>query len=185
MSDFRIRQAARLIRSGGILAYPTEAVFGLGCHPLAPIAVHRLLGLKGRSPDMGLILIAADFSQLSPYVQSLSAQQMQAVFESWPGPYTWLLPASDSCPPWLTGTNDTLAVRVTAHPVASSLCRRARTALVSTSANHSGEAPARSALQARLRFGQQLDMVLSGKTDETIKPTSIRDARTGKLLRAG
>jgi len=184
VSSFLIRRAAQIVRSGGIIAYPTEAVFGLGCDPLNTDAIQRLLVLKDRRPDKGLILIASDFGQLRPYVEPLSDDNMQPIHASWPGPHTWLLPKSDACPCLLSGAHDTLAVRVTAHPIAASLCRALGSPLVSTSANRASQSPARTQLQVRLRFGYTLDMILGGEADDTMQPTGIRDAATGNILRA-
>jgi L-threonylcarbamoyladenylate synthase len=185
MSPFRLREAARLLQSGGVLAYPTEAVYGLGCDPLDHAAVRRILAFKGRPMAKGLILIAAEFRQLRHFVRPLDdARRMTDVLASWPGPHTWLLPAAPACPVWLTGAHDTLAVRVTAHPLAAALCRTAGMPLVSTSANRAGRPPARTVLQARRRCGPEVDAYLSGPTGGLARPTPIRDAVRGALLRA-
>lgn len=184
ISSFHLKQAARLIRAGGIIAYPTEAVYGLGCDPLNPDAVHRLLAIKARALQKGVILIAADFGQLRPFVAELEAERMAEVHASWPGPVTWLLPAAPNVPAWLTGGRETLAVRVTAHAQTAALCRASGMPLVSTSANRAGRAPARTALQVRLHC-PGVDLILPGATDRRARPSEIRDARSGKLLRAG
>lgn len=184
VSPFSLRKAARAIRRGAVVAYPTEAVYGLGCDPLNPVAVRRLLSIKGRAQRKGVILIAADFDQLRPFVAPLTDRQLQTIQASWPGPVTWVLPAAESVPAWLSGGRDTLAVRVTAHPTAAALCRAAGMPLVSTSANPAGRAPARTALQARLRC-PGVDLVLSGATGGLSRPTEIRDLASGKRLRAG
>jgi L-threonylcarbamoyladenylate synthase len=184
MAGWRLRLATRAIRGGGLVAYPTEAVYGLGCNPLDPEAVLDLLALKSRPVGKGLILIAADFDQLRPYVTEVDAASMAAVHASWPGPHTWLLPARPATPPWLTGDHPTLAVRVTGHPVAAALCRLAGP-LVSTSANPAGRRPARDALTVRRYFGDALDAVVCGPVDRTRGPSAIRDASTGRLLRGG
>jgi L-threonylcarbamoyladenylate synthase len=112
-TPFGLREAARVVSRGGVVAYPTEAVFGLGCDPLDPEAVTRILGIKGRNMDKGLILVAADLNALLPYVEPLDAARMTGIRATWPGPNTWLLPARPETPQWLTGAHDTLAVRVT------------------------------------------------------------------------
>jgi len=139
--------------------------------------------LKGRPRQKGLILIAADFEQLRPLVIELDAARMAPVRASWPGPVTWLLPAAPDLPDWLSGGRDTLAVRVTAHPLAAALCRAAGMPLVSSSANLSGRPPARSALQVR-RGCPGVDMIVPGAVGGAERPTEIRDARDGKLLRS-
>ena len=115
----RLRLAAHLMHRGGVIAYPTEAVYGLGCDPWNGEAVARLLAIKRRDVSKGLILIAADAAQLAPFVEELPAARMAEIRASWPGPHTWLLPARAITPRWLTGRFDTLAVRVTAHPLAA------------------------------------------------------------------
>ena len=184
ISQWRLREAARCFHSGGILAYPTEAVYGLGCDPMDWIAVERILEIKRRPVDKGLILIAADFQQLLPFVKPLSDEELQIPFDTWPGPTTWLLPAAEHTPPWLTGEHETLAVRVTAHPIAAALCRACGSPLVSTSANISDRPPARSALQTRLRLGRHVDHIVSGPVGGKPKPTPIRDLTSGRTLRA-
>jgi len=184
VQPWRLREAARVIHSGGILAYPTEAVYGLGCDPLDGDAVQRLLTLKVRPASKGLILIAADFNQLRPFIGQLEAPLMQRVLNSWPGPNTWILPAAEYLPDWLTGSHDSLAVRVTDHPVAAALCRSCDSPLVSTSANPSGYRPARTALTVRRFFPAGVDLIISGPLGAEGRPTRIRNATNGRLVRA-
>lgn len=180
----RLRLAARVIAAGGVLAYPTEAVYGLGCDPDDPLAVRRLLALKRRPEAKGLILIAADYASLAGYVQPLEPSRMTEILASWPGPTTWLLPARAETPRWLTGDHRTLAVRVTAHPLAAALCRCWGGALVSTSANVSHRPPARTALQVCARLDPQPDHILTGRCGGADRPTAIRDGVTGRTIRA-
>lgn len=179
-----LERASRILGAGGVLAYPTEAVWGLGCEPLNRHAFARLLALKRRPLHKGVILVAADFAQLRSYLAPLSAAALAPVLDSWPGPNTWLLPVAPGVPAWLTGGRATLAVRVTAHPVASALCHAYGGPIVSTSANVSARPPARSALQVRRYFGDRLDFILPGDTGGLARPTPIRELATGKLLRA-
>ncbi|WP_297528846.1 L-threonylcarbamoyladenylate synthase [Thiohalobacter sp.] len=178
-----LRQARRLLLAGGVIAYPTEAVWGLGCDPFDPVAVARLLALKGRTADKGLILISDRLERVEPLLAPLPAARRKAVLATWPGPHTWLWPAQDWVPDWLTGGRPTLAVRVTAHPLAAALCAVAGRPLVSTSANPSGHRPARSALKCMKYFEGQLDGVLHGRLGGLDRPTTIRDALSGALLR--
>jgi L-threonylcarbamoyladenylate synthase len=191
ISQFGLREAARVVASGGVIAYPTEAVFGLGCDPLDADAVLRILDIKGRDMDKGLILIAADFGALLPYVEPLDAERMAAIRASWPGPNTWLLPARPETPQWLTGKHDTLAVRVPDHPVAAALCRACARygshvgagALVSTSANLSDLNPARTPLDVRRQLRDAPDLLVAGRCGRHPRPSTIRDGRTGRVLR--
>jgi L-threonylcarbamoyladenylate synthase len=182
-SHWQLHCAARCIRAGGVIAYPTEAVFGLGCDPANQRAVRRLLALKNRSWRKGLILIASEQRQLEPWVGKIRNSWTRQLQQSWPGPTTWLLPAASDCPNWLTGDHDTLAVRVTAHPLVRRLCDILNTALVSTSANSSGQRPARSVLEIRLRFGTRIDFVLPGSLGGQKQPTQIRDLASGEFVR--
>jgi L-threonylcarbamoyladenylate synthase len=181
---WRLRQAARCIRGGGVIAYPTEAVYGLGCDPFDAEAVLRILALKQRRIEQGVILIGAELSHLGPFIGTANRKTLDRALASWPGPHTWLLPASASVPAWIRGAHRTVALRITAHPVAAALCRQTGGALVSTSANRHGQPPARSALQVRNRFGDAVDFVLDGPTDAARRPTGIRDAATGRIIRS-
>jgi len=182
MSD-ELEQAADVVRSGGVIAYPTEAVFGLGCDPLNMEAVERVIAVKGRSAAKGLILIAADVEQLEPFIQPLPAERREEILASWPGPVTWVLPARPDIPETLTGGRPTLAVRVTAHPLAAALCRACTTPLVSTSANLSGEPPATTADEVRERLGDLVDLVVPGACGPQTRPSTIRDGLSGTVLR--
>lgn len=180
---WKIMPAQRALAAGGVIAYPTEAVYGLGCLP-EPRPVARLLQIKRRSPRKGLILVAADVAQLEAYISFPDARTRNRVTATWPGPVTWLLPARAGTPVWLTGDHPTLAVRVSAHPVVRALCERAGP-LISTSANPAGAAAARDAARVRAYFGPALDFVLAGAVGGSSRPTEIRDAATGAVVRAG
>lgn len=179
------RTAARVLAAGGLVAYPTEAVFGLGCDPDNPDAVARLLALKQRPWPKGLILLAADLEQLRPYMAHLSPGQEARLAASWPGPLTWLVPAARGLSRWLRGRHPTIAVRVSAHPPAAALARAYGKPVVSTSANRAGQPPLRSAEAVRRHFGERVDHVLTGPTGRQERPTAIRDLVSGELVRAG
>jgi L-threonylcarbamoyladenylate synthase len=182
-NSWKLREAARCFNRGGLIAYPTEAVYGLGCDPLNQQAMEALLALKQRPVEKGVILIAAHFEQLTPFIKPLDASLMAPILASWPGPNTWLLPAADNLPFWLTGIHRTLAVRVTAHPLASALCQACDSPLVSTSANRSGQHPAKSALQVQQRLGFGVDCIINGPLGNNQKPSTIRDALSGRVIR--
>lgn len=145
----------------------------------------RLLALKQRPIDKGLILIASELVQLEPFLQPLAKPMLRRISQRWPGPTTWLLPARSEVPQWLCGHHNTLAVRVTAHPLAAALCDSFGGALVSTSANRSNQPPARSALRVEQYFDNRLDYTLHGELGGNAQPTEIRDAANGRLIRAG
>lgn len=169
-----------------VIAYPTEAVFGLGCDPDSETAVEALLALKRRPVEKGLILIADNYQQLLPYIDDtkLTEEQRQHIFAQWPGPVTWVMPAKSTTPPWLTGQYTSLAVRVTDHPLVKELCRRFGKPLVSTSANLNGQSPCRCVAEVKQQFGADFP-VLEGKVGGRENPSEIKDALTGHLFRQG
>ena len=181
-----IAEAVVALKGGGVIAYPTEAVWGLGCDPCDETAVTRLLSIKQRPVDKGLILIAGTTGQFDGLLDwdALPTDRSEAVFASWPGPHTWIVPATGRVPHWITGAHDGVAVRVSAHPVVKALCAAYGTPLVSTSANLGGEAPAFNRGQLDPVLLQQLDGVCEGETGGLAAATPIRDARTGTQLRA-
>ncbi|AHG19884.1 tRNA(ANN) t(6)A37 threonylcarbamoyladenosine modification protein [Chania multitudinisentens RB-25] len=174
------------LKNQQVVAYPTEAVFGLGCDPDSEQAVMALLDLKQRPWDKGLILIAADYSQLTPYIDDsvLGEQQRTVMFASWPGPVTWVVPAKPQTPRFLTGRFYSLAVRVSDHPLVQQLCRQFGKPLVSTSANLSGQEPCRTVAEVKLQFGESFP-VLAGNVGGRLNPSEIRDALTGEQIRQG
>jgi L-threonylcarbamoyladenylate synthase len=181
-----IAEAAAALARAGVVVYPTEAVWGLGCDPRDEGAVQRLLAIKRRPVDKGVILIAASVAQLDAWVDwdALPAPRREAVLASWPGPHTWAVPATAALPSWISGAHRSVAVRVTAHPQARALCEVFGHALVSTSANLAGQPPAfrRDELDpALLALG---DGVCEGETGGLAAPTPIREALSGEVLRA-
>ncbi|MFC0446210.1 Sua5/YciO/YrdC/YwlC family protein [Pseudidiomarina halophila] len=180
-------QAAKAaFAAGELLAYPTEAVFGLGCDPRNEAAVMKLLALKQRPVEKGLILVAADYSQLVRYVADLKIPQDKrfSVFSHWPGPITLLLPAAPDAPPWLTGGRQQIAVRVTAHEPTRQLCKALGSAIVSTSANRSGEPALTTAAEVRQEFGNQLGWVMEDEVGGASGPSKIIDPLTQEIVRA-
>jgi len=181
--NWHIREAVRKLGSGGVIACPTETVYGLGCDPFNAAAVLHLLALKQRSIRHGVILIAADFEQLEPLLLPLTPAVRKRVATPAAPPVTWVLPCRPDTPAWLTGNHDTLAVRVTSHPVAVELCNCWDGPLVSSSANLHGKAPATNPLAVRKAFDGQLDYILHGSDDASNVPSSVRDGLTGNILR--
>lgn len=179
-------EAAWGMQSGDVVAYPTEAVWGLGCDPFDENAVMRLLAIKERPLEKGLILVAGAVDQLEGLLdwESLPQERRDEVLASWPGPHTWIVPATSRVPRWITGAHDGVAVRVSAHPTVVALCTAFGSPLVSTSANLTGQPPAhqRAALDPHLL--ERIDGVCIGETGGLAAPTDIRDARSGTVLRA-
>jgi L-threonylcarbamoyladenylate synthase len=182
-SRLRLKLAARRLQAGGIVAYPTEAVFGLGCDPRNAAAVRAIFELKQRPSRKGLILIAADLAQLRPYLAIDTQEARQKLQATWPGPVTWIIPAKPDAPAWLCGKRGTLAARVTAHGPAAALCRAFGGALISTSANPAGKPPAKTRLKTRRYFPRADLGYLPGSTGGLDRPTAIYDLRSGARLR--
>jgi L-threonylcarbamoyladenylate synthase len=180
--NWRLRRAVHTLKDGGIIAYPTEAVYGVGCDPWNDEALVDLLEIKQRPWHKGLILIASDFNQLQDFIQPLEPELLKQLQQTWPGPVTWLLPVREWVSALLTGEHDTIAVRVTAHPQTRQLCEAFGGAIVSTSANIAGLRPAMNVHQVRWQL-PEVDYVLPGSLGGASQPSQIRDARTGAILR--
>jgi len=175
--------AVTAVKAGKIIAYPTEAIYGLGCDPQNHEALSRLLKLKSRASNKGLILAASSTSQLEPFIDRQNPAILEHAKKSWPGPVTWIVPASNLCHPLLTGDRPTIAVRVSAHPVVRDLCDLCGHALVSTSANISGEKPLANAEDIATTFASSIAGIVEGSLGGLENATSIFDASTGVQLR--
>ena len=180
-----IVQAAEVVNSGGVIAYPTEGVFGLGCNPDNTLAVEKVLHLKNRSIDKGLILLAGDFSQVQKYIDetAITAEQMTTILSRWPNAITQVLPVKKSVPKLLRGVFNSIAVRVTAHPDVIALCDRTGGAIVSTSANLSGNPSALTWQQVLAQFPNELDGIIKSETLGATTSSTIIDGLTGQILR--
>ncbi len=178
---YSAEQAALLMNKGNVIAYPTEAVWGLGCDPFNQQAVYELLSLKNRSVDKGLILVADDCLQLRPYIEAeLLLKLEKAIFDR---PTTWLMPyLANALPSWVTGQHDTVAVRVSQHPTIKTLTQAFGGPIISTSANPAGCLAAREIFQVRRYFGLQLPLC-RGRISGEARPSQIIDALTSKTLR--
>lgn len=185
----QIDEAVKILRQGGVIAYPTEAVYGLGCDPENITALKKILALKQREKEKGLILVAASYEQLKSYLQPLEKNVEEKILSSWlnpaTGPVTWLIPAKENVSDYLKGQFNTLAVRVSHHPVVKKLCTAFAGAIVSTSANIAQQEAARTAEEVKAIFSDKLGMIIEGETDINLKPSEIRDALTDKIIRTG
>ncbi len=184
MSPTEYKKIAGLLRLGQVIAYPTEGVFGLGCDPLKESAVKKLLNLKQRSIEKGLIVIAANWQQLTSWMGELPIDRIAAIYAEDLPPITWSVPASDFVPEWIRGVHDTVAVRVTQHDVARKICLAFGGPIVSTSANLSGHQPCHSYQEVQEQLGDEIDYIVKAETGNLAKPTPIYDALTGARLRA-
>jgi len=188
-SEPQLKQAVEVVQGGGVIAYPTEYCFGLGCDPSQPLAVQRVLDIKRRAADQGVILIAGSVGQLRTWLSPTLFTDDKALLDearaTWPGPVTWLLPPSRRVHRLVRGRHPTVAVRVTRHPLAASLCLACEMPLVSTSANRHGQSPARTEADVQLLLGDDVDFVLPGLVGGARAPSEVREAGTGRVLRAG
>ncbi len=184
MSHWKTLQLAPVLRAGGVIAYPTEAVWGLGCDPWSEAAVLRLLELKDRPMAKGLILVAAAIEQFDFLLDDLPQRWQDRLSSTWPGPQTWLVPHQGRLPPWITGAHESVALRVSAHPTVRELCLHYGS-LVSTSANPAGWPAARTRLRVEQYFHGQLDGLCGGALGGRRNPSIIRDLITGDIVRPG
>ncbi len=177
--------AVEQLRNGNIIAYPTEAVYGLGCDPLNETAIRTLLGLKNRSVSAGFVLIASDFEQLLPWVAETDTDLVNKAMQTWPGPVTWLFPRAPQVPDIVAGDHASIAVRITAHGPSRALCEAFGSALISSSANTQSAKPARSITEVVDFFGDQLGGILAGSLGALKQPSEIRDLLSGNIVRHG
>lgn len=183
--DKIISQAVMALHQQQVIAYPTESVFGLGCDPQSEKAVQQLLAIKQRPVEKGLILVAATFEQLLDYVDvtQLTEELRAEITSTWPGPYTWVMPVKASVPKWLTGQFDSIAVRVSAHPIVQALCDEFNGPITSTSANLTGLAPCVTTNEVKGQLESMLGYIVDAEVGTLAQPTTIRDALTGKTYR--
>jgi len=177
------RQSAQIIKLGGLIAYPTETVYGLGCDPLNMVAVLKLIELKHRPLAKGLIIIAAEIDQLLPYIETNQAELNNTLLSPQKQPTTWIFKAQSWVPVWLTGEHTTIAVRLTSHPIAKALCSQLQHPLISTSANPSGVNSARNHYILRRWFRHELDFIFPVMLPAHSRPSIIKDVKTGLTLR--
>ena len=179
----QIKSACETVRSGGVVAYPTESCYGLGCHPKNYSAVKKILKLKHRSSNKGLILIAHDISQLSGYFDTLPVELLEKLSASWPSRTTWLVPAARWMPTWIKGSSSKIAVRVPAHKLARELSKQCGHPLISTSANLSGQGSARSAKQVEHIFSSRVDFVIKAPCGREKRASTIIDLLSNQVIR--
>lgn len=184
MQAWRAKLVAQRLRQGAVIAYPTEGVWGLGCDPYQLEPVSRILEIKGRAWTQGLILAAGKIEQVESFLGGLTDDERAALQATWPGPVTFLVPDT-TAPEWIRGQHETVALRVSAHPVIAAICHEFGGPIVSTSANPSGKPPATTALRLRQYFHDSLDYVVPGELGGARGATEIRELRGGKLVRSG
>ena len=179
-----LTRAIDCLQAGGVIAYPCEAVFGLGCDPFNPEAVARLLEIKGRSVDKGLILVASEWAHINPLLATLDTAMKAKCQQIWPGYHTLVLPdPGQRIPKWIKGKHPSVALRLSTNRYIGALCRGLGGPLVSTSANRQSRPPMTQSLQVRRQLGHQLDFILPGPTDGFAQPSPIQDLVSGQQLR--
>ena len=173
------------LQQGGLVVYPTEAVWGIGCDPRNEQAVMSLLQAKQRPVEKGLILIASEYAQILPYIDEskIPSERRQAILDSWPGPFTWLLPVVKDTPKWITGGSDLVAVRVTAHPTVIRICNEFDGAIISTSANVTGTPTEHLLENVKQVFGEQVDVYVDEALGGNTQASTITNALTGEVIR--
>ena len=181
-----VLQAVNILHQGGVIAYPTEAVYGLGCDPKNLSAVKKILDLKQRKKEKGLILVASNIEQFKNYILPLEKNIEKKLLHSWcekNAAVTWLVPAKETISVYLKGQFDSLAIRVSHHPTVKEICDKFGGAIVSTSANISTHEAARTAQEVKQTFDDKIDFIVEGETGTNAQPSKICDALTDKVFR--
>ncbi len=181
LNTVSIDKGRAIIKAGGIVAYPTEAVYGLGCEAFNQTAVKAILSLKGRDIHKGMIVLIAEWSQLFSLISPITEAQLAHVRSTWPGFITWVFPCAADLPKWISGDNNSIAIRMSAHPIARALAMESP--IISTSANQSGQQPALTAEAVYQQFPKGIDALLEGELGGYTQPSMIYDVRSGERLR--
>lgn len=185
MSPWRLRQIARQIDRGALIAYPTDTIWGFGCSPESASTILRLQRLKRRVANKGLILLSPELDFLQPYIASSTYSQLESQLTTkTTKPVTWIVRASPYCPGWISGYSDKVAIRLTQVPQVKLICQETHRPLISTSANITSRKPVRSSLQAHKHFQAAVDYIIEGFETGLQQASQIRDLETGEILRA-
>lgn len=177
-------EIAQIIRNGGVVAYPTEAVWGLGCDPYNELAVQRILALKSRPVEKGLILVVGSADQLSPWQPTLTPEQFERLTSKTDHPTSWVVPDQTITPEWVRGAHQSVAIRLSLHHPVEALCQAYQGAIVSTSANPSGLEPAKSKDEVIAYFNEKIDAIYDESLGTQSKPSHVLDLITGQQFRA-
>ncbi|MEM8983105.1 MAG: L-threonylcarbamoyladenylate synthase [Pseudomonadota bacterium] len=180
LSRFQQCWLGQALADDAVIAYPTEGVFGLGCSAASEHAIERVIDIKGRAADKGLILLAADAAALVGWAH---IDRPLPETGSVNAPLTWIVPAGPLASDMITGGRSTVAIRITHHPVAAALCRVSSAPLISTSANRSGQPAITRPLVLRRQFRQTVDVLVPGRLGPASGPSEIRELASGRVLR--
>jgi L-threonylcarbamoyladenylate synthase len=182
-----ITRAADLIRTRGLVVFPTSSFYGLGAQALNPEVVERVFQVKQRDPEKPLLILIASKTDLDALVQSIPQTAKRLMEAFWPGSLTLVFKAKDRLPPNLTGYTKKIGIRLAGHPVASSLTRAVGSPITGTSANLSGHAPCSAVADLGPNFRDQVDLILDAGTLGRGEASTVVDVTsdTAKILREG
>lgn len=182
MGPWALNRLSKAVLQGAVFGYPTETIWGFGCHPLIGASVQRILEIKNRPVHKGLILLSSRLEYCLAYIDVEDAL-LESIRYPAEQPTTWLVKASAACPPWLRGNHSTIAIRISDHPFVHSLCQRTESPIVSTSANRAGASSVRNPIQLRKQFGRELDFIIGGYESGKGGRSKIIFLDTGSILR--
>lgn len=171
--NVHLQQAVARLKAGGVIAYPTEGVWGLGCLWTDDVAIKEILRLKQRPLAKGMIVLCSQLSDIESFLLPLTPEHIQQIEQETPHPVTWILPCKLSIAESVRGQHASIAVRFSRHPQVQALCAEVGP-IISTSANPAGLAAAMSARDVRHYFQDQLSYILPGELGGFSKPSEIR-----------
>lgn len=176
-----VNAAVQIIRNGGVVAFPTETYYGLAVDPANESALRDLYRLKQRESEKPVLVLIDNSNSLGSVVSDVPDVYRPLMAKYWPGPLTLIFPAKKTLPSLLTGHTDTVGVRVSPHPVAAALVQTMGKAITATSANLSGNNPARSAGEVKSIFGNRIDYILDGGETAGGRCSTLVGLKDGKL----
>lgn len=172
-SSPHIQQAVTSLEAGGVIAYPTEGVWGLGCIWTNELAIKEILRLKQRPLEKGMIVLCSQLSDIDEFLLPLTVQDIAQIEQYYPHPVTWVLPCKLIVSDSVRGQHQSIAVRFSRHPQVQALCAEVGP-IISTSANPTGEAAAMTEEKVRQYFQNQLSYILPGELGGYLTPSEIR-----------
>lgn len=170
-SDFSIRHAAHIINHGGIIAYPTETVYGLGCDIYNPDAIEKINIIKQRPLNKQFIILVGEIAQIRSLIEINDKEK--SIIENTTEPTSWVIKASPLAPEWLTDDRNMLTIRISQNSLVKKLCHILGHGIISTSANISGKKPARTSLDLHNAFHDKVDKILVSNQKTFNKPSKI------------
>ncbi|MBT4482344.1 MAG: threonylcarbamoyl-AMP synthase [Candidatus Latescibacteria bacterium] len=182
-----IEEAVNVLKNGGIVVYPTETVYGIGCDPFNRIAYERVQHLKGRNNNKQMLLLACSLSQVEHFTGRLADIPRRLAHEFWPGPLTMVIKPRNEMPVYLYGDSGGVAFRITSHPIAAALSRNFGCPITSTSANMTGKPTVGTYEEALNMFGKDVSIVIKNHIPLNGTPSTVIDLTSGKplLIREG